>query len=97
MENEKKISKENEKNPPRATEQEEKERKDDISNIKGPYLDYDDLEDLQMRAKDPQEPKPVLRGGSADAPTPSGGVGRGGGAASSDLSSTGAINRQGVP
>lgn len=63
-------------------------------------MDYDNLEDLKMRAfgaKDPQEPKPVLRGGAADAPTPSGGVGSGGGAASSDLSSTGATNRQGVP
>ncbi|CAH2061406.1 unnamed protein product [Thlaspi arvense] len=100
-ENKPKQKMEKEKNPQPTTEQESREVKnDDISKIKSPYLDYDNLEDFNMKAygaKGHQEPKAGLGGGVTDAPTPSGGVGRGGGAASSDLSSTGAINRQGVP
>ncbi|KAL1224445.1 hypothetical protein V5N11_014406 [Cardamine amara subsp. amara] len=92
---------EDQKKPPTATEHVEKEvRNEDVASIKSPYLDYDNLEDYKMRgygAKGHQEPKLGMGGGGTDAPTPSGGVGRGGGAASSDLSSTGAINRQGVP
>ncbi|ESQ46233.1 hypothetical protein EUTSA_v10000392mg [Eutrema salsugineum] len=92
---------ENEKKPPKPTEQEAREVKnDEIPNIKSPYLDYDNLDDFKMKAhgaKNHQESKPGLGGGATDAPNPSGGVGRGGGAASTDLSSTGAINRQGVP
>lgn len=91
---------EDKKKPP-TTEQQEKEVKNhDIESIKSPYLDYDNLEDYKMKgygAHGHQEPKLGMGGGATDAPTPSGGLGRGGGAASTDLSSTGAINRQGVP
>ncbi|XP_019083744.1 PREDICTED: uncharacterized protein LOC109125707 [Camelina sativa] len=87
---------EDQKKPP-TTEQ---EVKNDVDSIKSPYLNYDKLEDYKMKgygAEGHQEPKLGMGGGATDAPTPSGGVGRGGGAASTDLSSTGAINRQGVP
>ncbi|VVB08785.1 unnamed protein product [Arabis nemorensis] len=73
----------------------------DAPFIKSPYLDYDNLEGNKRAygAEGHQEAKVGLGGGggATDAATPLGGVGRGGGAASSDLSSTGAINRQGVP
>lgn len=93
---------ENERKQPTTTEKrtEQEVKNDDVPFIKSPYLDYDNLEGYKMRAygaEGHQEPKVGLGGGATDAPTPSGGVGRGGGAASSDLSSTGAINRQGDP
>ncbi|KFK32765.1 hypothetical protein AALP_AA6G285900 [Arabis alpina] len=94
----------NEKKPATTTEKktEQEAKNDDVPFIKSPYLDYDNLEGNKMRTfgaeGGQQEAKVGLTGGLAtDAPTPSGGVGRGGGAASADLSSTGAINRQGVP
>ncbi|CAH8346961.1 unnamed protein product [Eruca vesicaria subsp. sativa] len=82
----------------KTTEQEVK--KDDVPNIKSPYFDYNNMEDFKMRDyghEGHEEPEVDLGGGSTDPLIPSGGVGRGGGAASSDLSSTGTINRQGVP
>ncbi|CAL9233582.1 unnamed protein product [Arabidopsis halleri] len=92
---------EDQKKPPTTEQQEKEVKNDDVDeSIKSPYLDYDNLEDYKMKgygAHGHQEPKLGMGGGATDAPTPSGDLGRGGGAASTDLSSTGSINHQGVP